>query len=78
MMAGVKNLKAIGFDIDWTLYYPRENLQIPEQFCEAIAKELGLSYEEVLRFYKANKGQSVNSPAVIKRFSNERLSNQQI
>lgn len=74
----VKNLKAIGFDIDGTLYFPQINEDLPNFFCQAIAKELKIPEKDVIDFYRANINQGSSSPQIIKDFCNQRLSPQRI
>lgn len=78
MKNGIQDLKAIGFDLDGTLYFPKHNPGIPEAFCQRIAEELKISKDEVLKFYRENISQYGNSPQTMRAFCNERLSFQTI
>lgn len=46
-----KNIKKLGFDIDWTLYFPKKDRRIPEKFCELIAKKAKIDSEGMKKIY---------------------------
>ena len=69
-----KNIKAVGFDLDDTLYFPKRNDEIPRLFCEAIASVLQIPSKEVIDFYQKNIVQYGNSPQTARAFCNGRVS----
>ena len=73
MYPRLKLPKIIGFDIDWTLYFPKKDERIPLKFCELIANELKLNFQTTYQYYLDQKKIFPDAPTIFKKLSNNKL-----